>query len=189
MPAATAPARSTLRGDPSLVLPDVRDSVSHDSCRSRSIPGCEVDRRPIQIVDAGINILFRVAHCYVLPACCMGTRNAKRHCTANEHDRLRIASAEPTVRPAAVENHEQKWSDTIGPSAIKGGGPLQPMPAFESRAEDVLRAVIEGTASVTGDEFFRSLVKYVASALGVRYAFVTECRQKPMVQDAGVLDR
>ena len=62
--------------------------------------------------------------------------------------------------------------------------PLQPMPAFESRAEDVLRAVIEGTASVTGDEFFRSLVKNVASALGVRYAFVTECKQ-----DAGVLDR
>ena len=60
--------------------------------------------------------------------------------------------------------------------------PLQPMPAFESRAEDVLRAVIEGTASVTGDEFFRSLVKNVASALGVRYAFVTECKQKPMVQ-------
>jgi PAS domain S-box-containing protein len=35
-----------------------------------------------------------------------------------------------------------------------------------------LRAIVEGTASATGDEFFRSLVMHMASALGVQHAFV-----------------
>ncbi|HWP42525.1 MAG TPA: sigma 54-interacting transcriptional regulator, partial [Blastocatellia bacterium] len=45
------------------------------------------------------------------------------------------------------------------------------------RAEEILREIIEGTASVTGGDFFRSLVRHVASALRARYAFITECRE------------
>src|SRR5688572_20008455 len=37
-----------------------------------------------------------------------------------------------------------------------------------------LRAIIEGTASATGLEFFRSLVKHLAAAIDTRYAFVAE---------------
>ena len=37
---------------------------------------------------------------------------------------------------------------------------------------DALRAVVEGTAGHTGDEFFRSLVRHLAAAVGTRYAFV-----------------
>src|SRR5262249_46810414 len=37
---------------------------------------------------------------------------------------------------------------------------------------DALRAIIEGTAGHTGDEFFRSLVRHLAAAVGTRYAFV-----------------
>jgi predicted ATPase/transcriptional regulator with GAF, ATPase, and Fis domain len=43
------------------------------------------------------------------------------------------------------------------------------------RAEEMLRAVTEGTAAVTGDDFFHSLVRHLASALQVRYAFVAKC--------------
>jgi transcriptional regulator with GAF, ATPase, and Fis domain len=46
---------------------------------------------------------------------------------------------------------------------------------WRGRAEEMLRSVVEGTASVTGGDFFRSLVRHLASALGVRYAFVTQC--------------
>ncbi len=46
------------------------------------------------------------------------------------------------------------------------------------RAEEMLREVTEGTASETGADFFNSLVRHLASALRVRYAFVTECRDK-----------
>jgi formate hydrogenlyase transcriptional activator len=44
-----------------------------------------------------------------------------------------------------------------------------------TRAEALLRAILEGTAAVTGTEFFRALVRQLARALDVRYAFVAEC--------------
>ena len=40
------------------------------------------------------------------------------------------------------------------------------------RAEELLRAIIQGTAATTGTEFFRSLVKHLAEGLHVRFAFV-----------------
>ncbi len=46
---------------------------------------------------------------------------------------------------------------------------------WRGRAEQMLRSVVEGTASATGGDFFRSLARHLASALGVRYAFVTQC--------------
>jgi len=49
-------------------------------------------------------------------------------------------------------------------------------------AENRLRSITEGTAAVTGDDFFASLVRYLASALQVRYAFVTECRERPPIK-------
>ena len=45
--------------------------------------------------------------------------------------------------------------------------------------EETLRAVVEGTASMTGSDFFYSLVQHLASALRVRYAFVAECVEGP----------
>ena len=45
----------------------------------------------------------------------------------------------------------------------------------EKREEDFLRSIAEATASATGADFFRSLVRNLASTLQVRYAFVAEC--------------
>ena len=42
------------------------------------------------------------------------------------------------------------------------------------RAEQKLRFVVEGTASATGEDFYGSLVKYLAAALNVQFAFVSE---------------
>ena len=44
-----------------------------------------------------------------------------------------------------------------------------------SRSEALLRALLEETASVTGRDFFRSLARRAAGALGMRYAFAAEC--------------
>jgi transcriptional regulator with GAF, ATPase, and Fis domain len=41
-------------------------------------------------------------------------------------------------------------------------------------ASNVLLALAEGTSAATGDEFFRSLAKHAALALGARYAFAAE---------------
>ncbi|HEY9742500.1 MAG TPA: PAS domain S-box protein [Coleofasciculaceae cyanobacterium] len=43
------------------------------------------------------------------------------------------------------------------------------------RREEALRLIVEGTVSKTGDDFFRSCVRYLAEVLQVRYSFVTEC--------------
>lgn len=42
------------------------------------------------------------------------------------------------------------------------------------RADEALRTLVEGTASATGDDFFRSLVRNIASAFRVRYGIVSE---------------
>src|SRR5688572_30819088 len=47
--------------------------------------------------------------------------------------------------------------------------------ANSARAERLLKAIIDGTSTVTGKEFFRSLVQNLAKGLGVRWVFVAEC--------------
>ena len=39
---------------------------------------------------------------------------------------------------------------------------------------DILRAIVEGTARSTGEEFFQSLARHLASALGVPFAAISE---------------
>ena len=46
------------------------------------------------------------------------------------------------------------------------------------QTEISLRSVVEGTAAVTGKDFFYSLVYHLTCALSVSYAFVTECIEK-----------
>ncbi len=40
------------------------------------------------------------------------------------------------------------------------------------KADEFLRSLVEGTVASTGSDFLRELVKHVAAALGIRYAFV-----------------
>jgi two-component system, sporulation sensor kinase A len=47
------------------------------------------------------------------------------------------------------------------------------------KSEQILRSIVEGTVSATGVDFFRSLVRSLAQALGVRYAFISECLDAP----------
>jgi formate hydrogenlyase transcriptional activator len=51
-----------------------------------------------------------------------------------------------------------------------------------NRVEEILRDITAGTAGSTGDEFFRSLVRHLAHALQVRYAFVAECTDETKKQ-------
>lgn len=52
----------------------------------------------------------------------------------------------------------------------------KPDAAPRSEAERILITIAEGTAAVTGSDFFASLVSHLAAALGVSYAFVTRRR-------------
>ena len=41
--------------------------------------------------------------------------------------------------------------------------------------EERFKSIVIGTASATGKDFFPTLVRHMASALGVQYAFITDC--------------
>lgn len=47
------------------------------------------------------------------------------------------------------------------------------------RTDESLRLIVEGTAAVTGQDFFRSLVRHTALALGTKYALVTRRLDSP----------
>ncbi|MEW5754722.1 MAG: sigma 54-interacting transcriptional regulator [Pseudomonadota bacterium] len=53
------------------------------------------------------------------------------------------------------------------------------MPRNTSRdnTDEILRLTMEGTSAVVGEAFFRSLVRHLAEALQVRYAFISEFTQ------------
>jgi signal transduction histidine kinase/ActR/RegA family two-component response regulator len=47
------------------------------------------------------------------------------------------------------------------------------------QSEQILRLLVEGTAAVTGEDFFQALVRSLAQALQVRYALVSGCIDTP----------
>ena len=52
--------------------------------------------------------------------------------------------------------------------------PAAGSPTDGSRAEDVLRPIVDGITSQVGEQFFRALVRHLAAALKVRFAFISE---------------
>ncbi|MEO6733544.1 MAG: sigma 54-interacting transcriptional regulator [Ferruginibacter sp.] len=57
--------------------------------------------------------------------------------------------------------------------------------------EEILKMISEATAGLTGEDYFRGLAKHVTSALGVRYALVTECanEEKTKVRTLSYVDK
>ncbi|MGH7231940.1 MAG: PAS domain S-box protein, partial [Nitrospiraceae bacterium] len=74
------------------------------------------------------------------------------------------------VRVAALEQLLQVHEQTV---IAQAGKSEAAMTQISSQA-DALRAILTGTASVTGEDFFQSLVSSLAAALTVRYALVGE---------------
>ncbi|MGH2359096.1 MAG: sigma 54-interacting transcriptional regulator, partial [bacterium] len=73
------------------------------------------------------------------------------------------------------------WRSVMDDASEKlpqGGPPdtqLNRLPPYPDSHEIVaLRAIVEGTARTTGEEFFQTLVRHLAAATGVRYAFVAQ---------------
>ena len=79
-----------------------------------------------------------------------------------------------------TQTHQPKWLDVIVSPIVDSSGKPEKILAVSrditdyKRAERSLRAIAEGTAAATGDEFFRSLARCAAQALGAQYAFVAE---------------
>ena len=81
----------------------------------------------------------------------------------------------PTMR-----GNPRWWDVSVNPILNAEGKPERLLAVSRDiterkQAETRLRAIVEGTASVTGKDFFRSMAQHLATAIPVRYAFVTEC--------------
>src|SRR6266404_7244472 len=108
----------------------------------------------------------------------------------NGEDREAARGAVQTARQGGVgrfvgffpttRSKTPKWFDvSVSPILDAHGEPEMLVAASRDvtlykRAERALRTLAEGTAAATGDEFFRSLARHAAQALGAKYAFVAE---------------
>jgi formate hydrogenlyase transcriptional activator len=78
-------------------------------------------------------------------------------------------------------NGTPKWWDVAVTPILDADGQPEKLLAVsrdvtaQKQATQTLRSIVTGTAAVTGGDFFRSMVKHLASALPVKLAFVTEC--------------
>jgi len=81
----------------------------------------------------------------------------------------------------ATQSGVPKWWDVMVSPIRDSSGSLAQLLAVmrditeRRRAVQMLRVVSEGTAAVTGGDFFRSLVQHLAGTLQARYSFVAEC--------------
>jgi len=79
-----------------------------------------------------------------------------------------------------VTTRTPKWFDVVVSPILDLLGKPEKLVASSrdvtdfKRAERSFHAITEGTAAATGDEFFRSLARCAALALGARYAFAAE---------------
>lgn len=79
-----------------------------------------------------------------------------------------------------MQGNPRWWDVSVNPILNAEGKPEKLLAVSRDiterkQAEIRLRAIVEGTASVTGKDFFRSMAQHLATAIPVRYAFVTEC--------------
>ncbi len=101
-------------------------------------------------------------------------------------DRAVMDSGETRVVPEepAVVDGQPVWLSTIKVPLRDVKGQVWGVLGFvqditeRKQTEQALRAVVEGTAAATGDQFFRSLVQAMAAALEMKYALVTQLDAK-----------
>ncbi len=91
-----------------------------------------------------------------------------------------IATALSTQQPvnfeySLIERGQETWYGcSLSPISANSAIAVSRNITERRRAEEALRLMVEGTASATGSEFFRSLVRYLAEILRVPYAVVAE---------------
>jgi formate hydrogenlyase transcriptional activator len=70
---------------------------------------------------------------------------------------------------------EPYLADRVGTSPRSAGGKKSPLGERANQDDlDILRAIVEGTAGSTGEEFFQDLVRHLTSAIGVPFAAISE---------------
>jgi PAS domain S-box-containing protein len=80
-----------------------------------------------------------------------------------------------------VQTRKPMWFDVLVSPILDASGKPEKLLASSrdvtkwKRSDQLLHAIINGTSTDTGTEFFHSLVQNLAKGLGVRYSYVAEC--------------
>jgi formate hydrogenlyase transcriptional activator len=80
-----------------------------------------------------------------------------------------------------VQTRKPMWFDVLVSPVMDAFGKPEKLLASSrdvttwKRSDQLLHAIIDGTSTQTGKEFFQSLVEHLAKGLDVRYSFVAEC--------------
>src|SRR4051795_998245 len=100
------------------------------------------------------------------------------HCVvADGRTKVRDGASESTATPPPGSSRERQPAVT-GDQAVPEPDPARRIDLDRDEVA-ALRAILEGTARSTGAVFFQTLVRHLASALGVSYAFVAEFAGAP----------
>ena len=83
--------------------------------------------------------------------------------TKEQGDALRVLASEVVTELELRRTRKSLEEGTFRQDPVLGA---------RYKADEFLRSLVEGTVASTGGDFLRELVKHVAAALGIRYAFV-----------------
>ncbi len=86
-----------------------------------------------------------------------------RELTKEQRDALWVLGSEVVTELELRRTRKQLEAGTFRQDPVLGA---------RYKADEFLRSLVEGTVASTGGDFLRELVKHVAAALGIRYAFV-----------------
>ncbi len=86
-----------------------------------------------------------------------------RQLTKEQGDALRVLASEVVTELELRRTRKSLEEGTFRQDPVLGA---------RYKADEFLRSLVEGTVASTGGDFLRELVKHVAAALGIRYAFV-----------------
>ena len=109
---------------------------------------------------AGIPLMTQEGH--ALGMLCVLDR-APRQLTKEQGDALRVLASEVVTELELRRTRKSLEEGTFRQDPVLGA---------RYKADEFLRSLVEGTVASTGGDFLRELVKHVAAALGLRYAFV-----------------
>ncbi|HEX3555236.1 MAG TPA: EAL domain-containing protein [Thermoanaerobaculia bacterium] len=139
------------------------------SPHAAEVLGC----RPDQLWKTGRELMAAV-----MPEDHPALVEALRNCLRGEKDfsiELRVLA--PDGKPRWFSERGQALRDALGtPVRLIGAGHDI---STRRLGEERLRAIVEGTATTTGTDFLRSLVRHLSVALDMEYAFVAEVVDEP----------
>ena len=109
---------------------------------------------------AGMPLMTTEGH--ALGTLCVFDRTP-RQLTKEQGDALRVLAGEVVTELELRRIRKRLEEGTFRQDPVLGA---------RYKADEFLRSLVEGTVASTGGDFLRELVKHVAAALGIRYAFV-----------------